>query len=195
MYSESASPWVSWTRGLTRAVCQQRTKYSSCKYLRCESASLWVRESVSPWVCESTSLWVRESVSLWVRESVSPRVHESTSQQSTEYIRPTDSAKRPTIHLVPLSSGHSGSTLSGGTTHHKFCACFSPPTFYCCAHLCQSCSKSCSIYFRPEASQPPLCYCAVVGITLAANIHGVLKFTWVLLFRNSFDRYLYSWYL
>ena len=28
---------------------------------------------------------------------MSPRVRESTSQQSTEYIRPTDSAERPTI--------------------------------------------------------------------------------------------------
>ena len=140
-----------------------------------------------------------------VHESASPRVCESMSQQSTEYIRPTDSAERPTIHSVPSSSGRSGSTLSGDTAHHKFCACFSPPTLYCCAHLCQSCSKPPPnpLYFRPEASQPilvqfwqsPLCYCAVVGITLGANIHGVLKFTWVLLFRNSFDRYLYSWYL
>ena len=53
MYSESASLWVSRTCGLTRAVCRQRTKYSSCKYFQCESASLWVRESVSPWVRSS----------------------------------------------------------------------------------------------------------------------------------------------
>ena len=66
----------------------------------------------------------------------SPRVRESESPQSAEYIRPTDSVERPTIiHSFPSSSGRSGSTLSGGAAHHKFCACFSPPTLYCCARL------------------------------------------------------------
>ena len=35
----------------------------------------------------------------------------------------TDSVKRPTIHSVPLSSGHSGSILS--VAQHIFCASFS----------------------------------------------------------------------
>ena len=67
---------------------------------------------------------------------VSPRVRDSMSPQSAEYIRPTDSVKWPTIHSVPSSSGRSGSTLSGGAVHHKFCACVSPPTLYRCACLC-----------------------------------------------------------
>ena len=49
--------------------------------------------------------------------------------------RPTDSVQRPAIHSVPSSSGRSGSTLSGGAAHHKFCARFSPPTLHCCARL------------------------------------------------------------
>ena len=73
----------------------------------------------------------------------SPRVRESMSPQSAEYIRPTDSVERPTIHSVPSSSGRSGSTLSGGAAHHNICPCFSNPLLLCtlmpisgCACLC-----------------------------------------------------------
>ena len=71
------------------------------------------------------SCWVRASRP-WVRSAI---------PQSTEYIRPTDSVERPTIHSVPSPSGRSGSTLNGGAAHHKSCAYFSPPTLYCCARL------------------------------------------------------------
>ena len=87
------------TRGLTRAVCRQRTKYSSCKYFLCES--------------------------------VSPRVR---SPQNT--LGPPIQSNDQTIQSVPSSSGRLGSTLSGGAAHHKFCACFVPPTLYGCARLC-----------------------------------------------------------
>ena len=106
MYSESTSPWDS----RTHVECV--SKEQSIPAVNITGASPWVCESASPWVCESTS------------------------PQSIEYTMPTDSVERPTIHSVPLSSGHSGSTLRCGAAHHKFCACFSPPTVYCCAHLC-----------------------------------------------------------
>ena len=72
-------------------------------------------------------LWifpVRVRASCWVRAS-RPWVR-SAIPQSTEYIRPTDSVERPTIHSVPSPSGRSGSTLNGGAAHHKSCAYFSP---------------------------------------------------------------------
>ena len=158
MYSESASPWVSRTCGLTRAVYQQRTKYSSCKYFQCKSTSLQVHESVSPRVSSP-------------QNTLGPPIQPS-DQQSTQFLRQADvQVLLWVVVLYIINFVHA-----------------SPPN---------------PLYFRPEVSQPilvqfwhsPLCYCAVVGITLGANIHGVLKFTWVLLFRNSFDRYLYSWYL
>ena len=72
------------------------------------------------------------------REKSTHPVEGAAAQESVEGAtdqESTDSVERPTIRSFPSSSGRSASTLSGGAAHHKFCACFSPPTLYCCARL------------------------------------------------------------
>ena len=69
------------------------------------------------------------------------RVCESTSLQFAEYIGPTDSAERPT---VPLSNGHSGSTLSGGAAHHKFVHASPPNPLLLCTPMDQDKHRSIS---------------------------------------------------
>ena len=102
MYSESASQWV-----------------------------LWVSESHGLADSHVQCVGKEQSIPAVNISGASPRVRESMSPQSAEYIRPTDSVERPTIHSVPSSSGRSGSTLSGGAAHHNICPCFSNPLLLC----------------------------------------------------------------
>ena len=65
----------------------------------------------------------------------SPLIQSKEQQPRSSLIQLKEQQLRSPRRTTPSSSGRSASTLSGGGAHHKFYACFAPPTFYCFARL------------------------------------------------------------